>query len=448
MANWVADYLARTVGAEIVGRAKNALHVRAGDAIQAHILGSPIHYEDAPGIWLPIDDALVDLAGLYSFKGCPVTVTPDGLVTLVGTQYWQQTDNIGIFNQANRNFSPLLTLPSGSRDGNALVRTVPTWGEHRLYLTPRGLREELMMLRAPAGGTNDWLVIRSAIGGKTWGDGFVSDTVLSGNFYSPLPGGEDANRLPIPIRRYARVVGGVQYLYTGIKISDLQGAAFPIVFDPDFTSGTGDGKIQGSSTTYATARSTSTQFRTNLTTRDFGQVLAAGTYYLNRGFLAFDTSSIGAGSTVTAVTLTLTIITNFTATATWTLLINKQDWSAQDPISDANREAAYDNVLTATQDDNSWSAVTPTTPAVNTPTASGALATAYVNKTGTTYYSTISDRELAATTPTDAEYADFAMSEHATSAYRPTLNVTYTSPGGVASILPILSDYYRRKKVQ
>ena len=221
-----------------------------------------------------------------------------------------------------------------------------------------------------------------------------------------------------------------------------------MVFAPDFTSGTGDGKIQGSSTTYATARSTSTQFRTNLTTRDFGQVLAAGTYYLNRGFLAFDTSSIGAGSTVTAVTLTLTIITNFTATATWTLLINKQDWSAQDPISDANREAAYDNVLTATQDDNSWSAVTPTTPAVNTPTASGALATAYVNKTGTTYYSTISDRELAATTPTDAEYADFAMSEHATSAYRPTLNVTYTSPGGVASILPILSDYYRRKKVQ
>ena len=447
MANWVADYLARTVGAEIVGRAKNALHVRAGDAIQAHILGSPIHYEDAPGIWLPIDDALVDLAGLYSFKGCPVTVTPDGLVTLVGTQYWQQTDNIGIFNQANRNFSPLLTLPSGSRDGNALVRTVPTWGEHRLYLTPRGLREELMMLRAPAGGTNDWLVIRSAIGGKTWGDGFVSDTVLSGNFYSPLPGGEDANRLPIPIRRYARVVGGVQYLYTGIKISDLQATAFPIVFDPDFTSGSGDGRVQGINATYATARSTSANYNVTGANRFIGQGNTGGNYFTHRLYFPFDTSSIGAGSTVTAVTLTLTALSVNTASSDFDINIQKQDWSAQDPLSDANREAAFDNNLSATIDQVWMTASAITT---STPTASPALDVTRVNITGTSYYSLISSRDVSGNAPTVdlGETADIVLSEHSAPTWRPILNVTYTAAGGVASILPILSDYYRRKKVQ
>ena len=447
MANWVADFLAANSGVQIVGRARHALHVRAGNDVQAFFLGLPIHYWDAADGWLPIETDLVDLAGLYSFKGCPVTVTPDGLVTLAGTNYWQQTDNIGVFNQANRQFTPLLTLPSGIRDRNALVRTVPAWGTHRLYLTPRGLREELTMLQAPSGGANDWLVIRSATGGKTWGEGFIGDTPLVGGYYSPIPFGMDANRRPIPVRRYARVVGGVQYLYTGIKISDLQGAAFPIVFDPDFTSGSGDGKVQGENATYATSRSTSAAYTTTGTDRDVGQNLVASNYYCNRLFLPFDTSSIGAGSTVTAVTLTLTITGRDVTSSNFTVIIMKQDWSAQDPLSDANREAAYDNCLAGTQDDNNWAAVDATTPATNTPTASGALATSWVNKTGTTYYSLISSRDLAGNTPTAAEYSDLAMSEHATSAYRPALNVTYTTGGAPPSILPILSDYYRRKKV-
>jgi hypothetical protein len=106
------------------------------------------------------------------------------------------------------------------------------------------------------------------------------------------------------------------------------------------------------------------------------------------------------------------------------LAIVKQNWSAQDPIVTGNREAAFDGCLTADLDAAIWrnTAGIDTT----TPYTSGNLSTAWVSKTGATYYSLISARDRAGTAPTGAEYVSICFAEQETEAYRPVLTVAYT----------------------
>ena len=192
-------------------------------------------------------------------------------------------------------------------------------------------------------------------------------------------------------------------------------------------------EIYGQNATYATARSTSAAFD-NVTNAIAGQRRQSTTnYYCYRLFLKFDTSSMPDNATITKVNLRMAIAGDY-STNDFDVMVQEQDWSGQDAISDGNRETAYDNCL-AEADSFLWR----NTSGISTDTQyTGAdMTTGYVNKTGTTYYSLISSRDIAASAPgsSTTEYVIFHKHDAATEAYRPTLLVEYALPGAPVTMI-------------
>ena len=214
---------------------------------------------------------------------------------------------------------------------------------------------------------------------------------------------------------------GTYYVTVRVPYTWLQAAVFPVEIDPS-TDIAADmlsyNAVYGQNLTYATARSTSTDLNNRTA------VSQASDYSVERSFIKFDTSSL-SGYTVTQVNMKLTPTTDASDTD-FDVQIVKQDWSAQDPIAADNREAAYDNCLSGTADDNIWRSTSGIS--VDTTYTSGNLATAWVSTTGTTYYSLRSSRDFSNTTPTGSESILFGEPDHATTAYRPVLVVVYTTP--------------------
>lgn len=189
--------------------------------------------------------------------------------------------------------------------------------------------------------------------------------------------------------------------------------------------GAASAKIEGTSAVYATARATSTGSATTDTDNGLGQENSAAVFGVYRHFLVFDTSIIPDSATILKATLTLTCTTDSSTAADFDVVIQKHDWSVQNPIGAGNREAAYDACLAATAESSIWRNTSGLV--INTPYESGALDITRISKTGSTYYSLLSSRDVAGTAPGVAtvEYLVMAMDENATPAYRPTLNVTY-----------------------
>lgn len=210
-------------------------------------------------------------------------------------------------------------------------------------------------------------------------------------------------------------------------LSDPQ-RQYPVVIDPDFAGDAADGEVQGANADINTARATSTGSNLTSVNTGVGQYMA---YTIMRSYLKFDTSAIGAGSTITQVNLKLVCVSDGSATD-FDVQIVKQDWSAQDPIVFGTREAAYDGSLAGTADANIWRNTSGMS--INTQYTSGNLATDWPSKIGNTYYSLRSSRDKAGTTPTGNEYIYLAATENATAAYRPVLVVTLVPdfPGSTA----------------
>ena len=160
-----------------------------------------------------------------------------------------------------------------------------------------------------------------------------------------------------------------------------------------------------------------------------------GLVRIMRIFLQFDTSVIPDDATITQVNLTLTVTGNNT-TLDDDFRIHKQDWSAQSPIMLPNMDAAYDGCLAAAADDAIWRNSNGIS--LNTPYTSGNLSTAWINKTGVTYYSMLGERDYSGTAfPASDSYLIFGTPAEATEAYRPTLNIIYTpAASGAVKILP------------
>ena len=446
MANWLNTFLTENPAyavLPIVRRSKRAVHFQRGDGlIEAVFTGKPI-YDTAT--WLPIDTAIITRPdGKYGAAGVPVSIDPvDDRVSIDGTAYAQRSLRVGTFRPSNRQFTSMFTIPVGSISGDSSVATGTIGGanwEHRLRLLEDGIHETLILYSRPSisAQDTDYVVIQTQIWGKTFPDGWLND-YQEGEYQFPIPTAWSQAGRPAPVRRYARNVGGNQFIYTGIPVSWMQNPGrYPVTFDPDFAGSTADGNVEGRDvTTYATARSTSYSYVTSGTYFLVGQTYEGGKgepgYRVFRGFLKFDTSSIGAGSTVTQVNLKLVSPVDSSVTD-FDVQIVKQDWSAQDPLSDANREAAFDNCLAGTLDGGSpWRNTL--SMAINTQYASPNLDTAWVNKTGNTYYSLNSSRDTGNNTPTGAEYIQIASQENATSGYRPVLTVAYTAGGGGRGVL-------------
>jgi len=187
-----------------------------------------------------------------------------------------------------------------------------------------------------------------------------------------------------------------------------------------FVGHTDDGYVGGGGAAYADARSTGAFGGVGDDYVAIGQNYSGGTYNVLRGFFKFDTSGIPDTATIVQVNLVATVYADNTATD-FDVQIVKQDWSADVPL-DSHYDAAFDGCLSGTADDNIWRS---TSGISNTTYTSGNLSTAWVSKTGYTYYSLRSSRDVANTAPSGAEVIYLVSQNYATAAYRPTLRVAY-----------------------
>ncbi len=382
MANWVRTFLDHNPDLAVlpvIKRDRRSIHFSWNGQTRAFFTGKPIHYLDN-GIWLPIDTTLRDIGGgFYGSPGLDVLINANGIVKVRGSNYVQYT--------------PLPGEPVGKVDGDQIIREFHG-GRQRLILTEDGFRE-IIELEHEVSSPRDLVA-------RTHG-------ILPARF----------KRKPITIFTNERIE------VTDDILSWLKHPEYPAIIDPDFTGDEGDAWIYGMSFgSYSTARSTTTAFGDTTNYNRVGQSYAAFTYVTQRSFLKFDTSSIPDSATINQVNLKLTCIAD-QSTTDFDVQIVKQSWSGQDPITNSNRETAYDNCLGGTADDSIWRNTSGMS--TNTQYESGNLSTAWIVKDGVTYYSLRSSRDYGNNTPTGNEYIDIASEDHSTSSYRPVLAVTYTS---------------------
>lgn len=431
MTNWVADFLARNPDAaarSVVRRHRCALHLDGGDGTAiAYVTGQPLHYQAAPGDWQPIDTTLVARVGGYGAPGVGVLLAADGTVSLDSGSYGHITRRVGLLNPTTRTFTALRTLPAPSVSGDSLVRSVGPF-QQTIRLTESGVHEELVLDSAPAGDSAAWLVVEAELSGVSLPAGWADAQWTQDGYSFPAPAATDANGIPLTCRRMARLVAGRQMLYTGVPLSQLATAAYPVTIDPDFTVDTNSGRVLGfdASSSYATAHATGTSDSNNQTINIVGQYKSGVQYAIYRQYLRFDTSSIGSGASVNSVTMTLTCTAD-SSTTDFDVQIVKYDWSALSPVS-SHIDAVYDGILGATADNNIWRNTNGIS--TNTNYASGALDTTWVSKTGYTYYGLLSSRDKSATTPTGNEYITIGNVANGTPAYRPFITVAYSTGSG------------------
>jgi len=222
---------------------------------------------------------------------------------------------------------------------------------------------------------------------------------------------------------------------------DTEGATYPITVDPDFVGGTGDGYIIGKPTNETSSSANVTTTTMNCGFTGNGTTLKTCT----RIYLLFDTSSIPDDTNISQVNLKLTAYSAATIGqngAHFDVLIKKYNWGGLTLTDADDRETAYDGCKSATADDNIWQNSEDLS--ANTQYPSGNLSTAWINKTGYTYYALIGSNDQN----NDGDdyvnggqsYVTICSANHATEAYRPILVVSYGEAStGAVRIEPSLS---------
>jgi len=247
MANWVADFLSRSPDAAlpIAKRARHSIHfARPNGEVVAHFVGGPCHWLDTDNLWKPIDTRLVAIGAELGSPFSPVRIGADGAVRLEEKTHSQKSGRIGVLDTINQSFSHIQTLKDGlANGGDKLIRSVGNYEQH-LMLTETGLREELIIFALPQGvgsSHDDYLCVETAVS-ESFPDGWLDEFSADG-FHFAKPHVTDAsNRLVVNVaRRYAQKIGNVQYVYTGVPMSWLVSAVYPVRIDPDFSTDTYDG---------------------------------------------------------------------------------------------------------------------------------------------------------------------------------------------------------------
>jgi hypothetical protein len=332
--------------------------------------------------------------------------------------YNQRSTRIGILDGDSLDFIGIKNIPLGQPDGDKMVAESGIW-KRELRLTETGLREELVIAERPSipgVGLKDWLVLETQVSGVNLSNGWLSDFKVD-KYNFPVPKAHDANGdYADNCKRYVRN----NKIYTGVPVSWLASAEYPVVIDPDvYFYAAASYCIYGESSNYNVARSTA-----DATQEDFyvGQYVPGGVYRVNRGLLKFDTSSLQTNIAISSLKLRLTAINVYEVDNSYDIQIVKADWSDYDPISSADDDA-FDLVLSADADDNIFANSADLSD--DDYEMSGELDPDWVNKTGYTYYGLRSSRDKSNSEPTNSEFTSFYRYDAANSADRPELYITY-----------------------
>ncbi len=248
-------------------------------------------------------------------------------------------------------------------------------------------------------------------GNVTISDAGVEFRDILGQFKCALPLGEayELNNETARQKLTYRIIhlNGNTYLLSGLKVSDLNAMIFPVVIDPTLTvySISSDGHVYNSGTSYTTVQAASTG-----TVSGSGTYITIGqrklyfpdTYYIYRGFVFFNTSTLPSNAYLDDATLSLYKKDDYSSTDFDITIQNGQPTYPRNPMqsSDYNKNYYSGNggSLNTSRFTSGYNAITLSN--LN-----------WINRTGITKLCLRSSRDISGTAPTGSEYVNVHSSE-------------------------------------
>jgi hypothetical protein len=429
MSNWIDEYLQanpeRAVN-KIIARGTHATHFELSRNVhRAVITGAPQYFRGPRG-WQAFDLSLqADAAGRWGAPGAPARISPDGTLHFANG-YLQRTLSAGWLD--GDVYSPQAFFGGAGRaQGRRLLSEAGIFW-HALVLTEFGVKEELHIAELPRQAGGEFFVYETLSDGPTGGLEFPPGSAI------------DAAGRRFALKRF--VQGDVTF--TGLPLAELERAAFPLVLDPSVALAglSPDATIVGQAGDYADARAESTYVDSTYSELFIGQAYDSGIprYYAYRAFLKFSLASLSSYAHILAATLDLACLGDYSTLSDFDVQVIKHNWAAQDPLSDANRQAAYSGCLNGPQD-VIWRSTSGGL-ATGVRLASPPLATAWLTPGGAAYYSLRASRDVGSEPPpaNGSEYLTIGSATHATAAYRPVLTLDYFAvmPGAGRLQTPLL----------
>ncbi len=263
-------------------------------------------------------------------------------------------------------------------------------------------------------------------GNITISDSGVDLKDLLGQFKCALPLGEayELNNESMRQKLTYRIIhlNGNTYLLSGLKISKLNAMTFPVVIDPTLTVYTtsADGYIYKSGTSYSTVQGASTgttnSTRTYLTIGQWKITGVPNTYYVNRGFVYFNTSALPTNAYLDNATLSLYKKDDYSATDFDLTIQNGQPTNPHNPMQTGDYNKNYysgnGGRFNTTSFTSGYNAIH-----MNN--------LSWINKTGVTKLCLRSSRDISGTAPTGNEYINVYSYEHPGIGYQPKLVINY-----------------------
>ncbi len=233
---------------------------------------------------------------------------------------------------------------------------------------------------------------------------------LAGQFKCALPLGEayeinnESNREKLTYRIIH--LNGNTYLLSGLKASNLNAMTFPVVIDPTLTvySISSDGHVYNSGTSYTTvqAASTGTIDGSGAYITIGQKKIFPGTYYIYRGFVFFNTSTLPSSAYLDDATLSLYKKDDYSTTDFDITIQNGQPTYPHNPMQSGDYYRSYysgnGGSLNTSRFTSGYNAI--------------ALSNLnWINNTGITKLCLRSSRDISGTAPTGSEYVNVHSSE-------------------------------------
>ncbi len=247
-----------------------------------------------------------------------------------------------------------------------------------------------------------------------------------GQFKCALPLGDayELNNESVRQKLTYRIVhlNGNTYLFSGIKLSNLNTMTFPVVIDPTLTvySISNDGYIYKSSSNYNTVQSAASgTVDSSAMYISIGQKkvtsFPTSTYYIYRGFVFFNTSVLPSNAYLDNATLSLYKKDDYSATDFDIMIQNGQPVYPHNPMQTGdyikNSYAGNGGTLNTSSFTSGYNAIE-------------LKELSWINKTGITKLCLRSSRDISATAPTSNEYVN-VYAANGDNPYIPKLIIMY-----------------------
>ena len=325
--NWTEAFLAKNNLSKnpIKRRLRNGIVFKEkGHGETAVFQVQPVNYLEN-GIWRPIDVTLQnDIGNLKGAPGLAPRITEDGEIRFVNKSMRMKTQSIGILTLADKSYQTVRDIPDGYVDGNRIIRQTQSY-LHETILTEKGVKEQITIHQKPKNLSGDFMVLETEIYDTSMPDNLSGISLIEKE--GLIIGGGSAwdssgeNTIPLKMR-VVNHGGNRLVIYTGVPVSWLDEAVYPVVIDPTYSEQP-DGTDGVDS--YIAFLQNSTNYGSSVIML-IGE-MNTGSSQLHRSLIKFDLTSIPTASPISAATLSFWITTDQSnVTAFWRVYRQKKTW--------------------------------------------------------------------------------------------------------------------------